>query len=122
MNKRIEELVVESGNGQFYMGKFYPHIGSRTTQDWAKFAELIMQDFLSVCELKRVTNNAVWQPLKGSKIMTKKELKKLMQEFIASRDNWTHDEWYGTDQDYAKVILGDFATELGINLDSSTSN
>ena len=44
MNSRIEELIVESGNGQFHNGKFYPHIGSRTTQDWKKFAELLIQE------------------------------------------------------------------------------
>ena len=36
MNERIKELVVESGNGQFHNGKFYPHIGSRTAKDWEK--------------------------------------------------------------------------------------
>ena len=44
MNERIKELVVESGNGQFHNGKFYPHIGSRTTKDWEKFAELIVRE------------------------------------------------------------------------------
>ena len=47
MNERIKELVVESGNGQFHNGKFYPHIGSRTAKDWEKFAELIVRECLS---------------------------------------------------------------------------
>lgn len=42
MNERIKELVVESGNGQMRNGKLYPHIGSRTEEDWKKFAELII--------------------------------------------------------------------------------
>ena len=49
MNERIKELVVESGNGQFHNGKFYPHIGSRTAKDWEKFAELIVQECASIC-------------------------------------------------------------------------
>ena len=44
MNERIKELVVESGNGQMRNGKLYPHIGSRTEEDWKKFAELIVRE------------------------------------------------------------------------------
>jgi hypothetical protein len=44
MNERIKELIVQSGNGQFHNGKCYPHIGSRTLEDWTKFAELIVRE------------------------------------------------------------------------------
>jgi hypothetical protein len=44
MNERIKELVVESGNGLMRDGKLYPHLGSRTTHDWEKFAELIVRE------------------------------------------------------------------------------
>ncbi len=46
MNERIRELIVQSGNGQFHNGKCYPHIGSRTLEDWDKFAELIVKEIL----------------------------------------------------------------------------
>ena len=52
MNERIKELVVESGNGQFHNGKFYPHIGSRTAKDWEKFAELIVRECAQFVEDK----------------------------------------------------------------------
>ena len=44
MNERIKELVVKSGNGLMRDGKLYPHIGSRTQEDWEKFAELIVRE------------------------------------------------------------------------------
>ena len=44
MNQRIKELVAQSGNGQMRDGKLYPHIGSRTPEDWQKFAELIVRE------------------------------------------------------------------------------
>jgi hypothetical protein len=44
MNERIKELVVESGNGLMRDGKLYPHIGSRTPEDWQRFAELIVKE------------------------------------------------------------------------------
>ena len=50
MNERIKELVVKSGNGQFHDGKCYPHIGSRTLEDWSKFAELIVQECIAICK------------------------------------------------------------------------
>ena len=50
MNEHLKELVVESGNGQFHNGKFYPHIGSRTAKDWEKFAELIVRECLTFVE------------------------------------------------------------------------
>lgn len=46
MNERIKELVVESGNGLMRDGKLYPHIGSRTKEDWERFAELIVREML----------------------------------------------------------------------------
>jgi hypothetical protein len=49
MNERIKELIVQSGNGQFHNDKCYPHIGSRTLEDWKKFAELIVQECLDAC-------------------------------------------------------------------------
>lgn len=48
MNERIKKLIVQSGNGQFHNGKCYPHIGSRTLEDWTKFAELIIKECASV--------------------------------------------------------------------------
>ncbi len=48
MNERIQELIVQSGNGQFHNGKCYPHIGSRTLEDWDKFAELIVRECAEV--------------------------------------------------------------------------
>ena len=50
MNERIKELVVESGNGQMRNGKLYPHIGSRTEEDWKKFAELIVRECIKVVD------------------------------------------------------------------------
>jgi hypothetical protein len=50
MNERIKELVVQSGNGQFHNGKCYPHIGSRTLEDWTKFAELIIRECAEVMD------------------------------------------------------------------------
>ena len=50
MNERIKELVVESGNGQMRDNILYPHIGLRTSQDWEKFAELIIKECLAQCE------------------------------------------------------------------------
>ncbi len=50
MNERIRELIVQSGNGQFHNGKCYPHIGSRTLEDWTKFAELIVQECIKCCD------------------------------------------------------------------------
>jgi alkylhydroperoxidase/carboxymuconolactone decarboxylase family protein YurZ len=71
MNERIKELVVESGNGQFHNGKFYPHIGSRTAKDWEKFAELIVRECTSLFdgtkEMKTVgmlTHNQVVEQIK----------------------------------------------------------
>jgi hypothetical protein len=48
MNKRLKELVVESNNGQIIDGKLYPHIDSRTEQDWARFAKLIVDECLEL--------------------------------------------------------------------------
>ena len=48
MNERIKELIAESDNGQFHNGKCYPHIGSRTLEDWDKFAKLIVQECLTI--------------------------------------------------------------------------
>lgn len=50
MNERIKQLIAESGNGQFHNGKFYPHIGSRTTNDWQRFAELIVDQMLDITD------------------------------------------------------------------------
>ena len=50
MNERIKELVVESGNGQMRNGKLYPHIGSRTEEDWKKFAELIVRECVDIAD------------------------------------------------------------------------
>jgi hypothetical protein len=50
MNERIKELVVESGNGLMRDGKLYPHLGSRTTHDWEKFAELIVDQMLEITD------------------------------------------------------------------------
>ena len=52
MNERIQELIVQSGNGQFHNDKCYPHIGSRTLEDWTKFAELIVRECLNVAVYK----------------------------------------------------------------------
>ena len=48
MNERIKELVVKSGNGLMRDGKLYPHIGSRTQEDWEKFAELIVKECAAI--------------------------------------------------------------------------
>lgn len=48
MNERIKELIVQSENGQFHNGKCYPHIGSRTIEDWEKFAELIVRECMKL--------------------------------------------------------------------------
>jgi hypothetical protein len=50
MNDRIKELIGQSGNGQFHKDKFYPHIGSRTLEDWTKFAELIVRECANTIE------------------------------------------------------------------------
>jgi len=50
MNELIKELIVQSDNGQFHNGKCYPHIGSRTLEDWAKFAELIVRECSGIYE------------------------------------------------------------------------
>ena len=50
MNERIQELIVQSGNGQFHNDKCYPHIGSRTLEDWTKFAELIVRECYEHCK------------------------------------------------------------------------
>jgi len=50
MNERIKELVVKSGNGLMRDGKLYPHIGSRTQEDWEKFAELIVRECAEYAE------------------------------------------------------------------------
>jgi hypothetical protein len=50
MKERIKELIVQSGNGQFHNGKCYPHIGSRTLEDWTKFAELIVKECMDVVD------------------------------------------------------------------------
>lgn len=52
MNERIQELIVQSGNGQFHNDKCYPHIGSRTLEDWTKFAELIVRECMNVAVYK----------------------------------------------------------------------
>ncbi len=48
MNERIKQLIVQSGNGQFHNDKCYPHIGSRTLEDWKKFAELIISECIDI--------------------------------------------------------------------------
>ena len=60
MNERIKELVVESGNGQFHNGKFYPHIGSRTAKDWEKFAELIVKECISQVDKSNYNSGDEW--------------------------------------------------------------
>jgi hypothetical protein len=52
VNERIQELIVQSGNGQFHNDKCYPHIGSRTLEDWTKFAELIVRECMNVAVYK----------------------------------------------------------------------
>ena len=68
MNERIQKLIVESDNGQFHKGKLYPHIGSRTNEDWQRFAELIIKecaaflneyDFNDIDEFEVGGNNGV---------------------------------------------------------------
>ena len=48
--------------------------------------------------------------------MTKKELKKLMEEYISRQDNYTKEEWYGTPYELVGEVLQEFASELGIEL------
>lgn len=51
MNDRIRELIYKSGNGQLYDGKIYPHLGSRTTDDWERFAKMIVQECIDQIRL-----------------------------------------------------------------------
>ena len=50
MNERIRELVVKSDNGVMRDGKLYPHIGSRTEEDWKQFAELIVRECADIAD------------------------------------------------------------------------
>ena len=54
--------------------------------------------------------------------MTKKELKRLMEEFISRQDNYDKDEWYGTRQEFVADVLTDFACDLNIDLNGDVSN
>ncbi len=49
--------------------------------------------------------------------MTKKELKNLMEEYIARQDCYNKDELYCTQYDIVADVLKDFAEELGIVLE-----
>ena len=62
MNERIAELVAQSGNGQMRDGKLYPHIGSRTPEDWQKFAELIVRECMKAADegMAQVTMKVEW--------------------------------------------------------------
>ena len=53
--------------------------------------------------------------------MTKKELKRLMEEFISRQDNYDKDEWYGTRQEFVADVLTDFACDLNIDLNGDVS-
>ena len=48
MNERIQELLVQSNNALARDGKIYPHIGSRSIEDWERFAELIVQECIDI--------------------------------------------------------------------------
>lgn len=51
--------------------------------------------------------------------MTNKKLKELIDQFIASRDNFNKDEWYATERDFAIGVMADFLKflkEIGIRI------
>lgn len=62
MNDRIRELIYKSGNGQLYDGKIYPHLGSRTTDDWERFARMIVQDVLNLFGDERISLHYLEKP------------------------------------------------------------
>lgn len=49
MNERIQQLIVDTDNGQLRNGKLYPHIGSRKKEDWQRFAEALIRDCAKIC-------------------------------------------------------------------------
>jgi methyltransferase-like protein len=48
--------------------------------------------------------------------MTNEDLARLMQEFVDKQDHSRCDEFYGTDREFAAMVLEDFAESLGIAL------
>lgn len=95
MTSRIQEIAKQAGCKPRVMASgSIRYMGAEGNLE--KFAELLIDEWTE---------------------MTKKELKKLMQEYIA-RQNTVKDEWWVTQQELAKEVLVDFAGELDIDLDS----
>lgn len=53
--------------------------------------------------------------------MTKKELAKKMNEFLATQNSTDKDEWWGTDQCLKGSVLEEFAEFIGITLEEDFS-